>query len=83
MGMKMDQAQFYRARAHAERKLAEQTMLPQERSRHLQPAAVWDGMAEKIERTARLKIANDKARQKSPSATVQPRSRVSRVEPRP
>ena len=83
MWMKMDQAQFYRARADAERMLAEQTILPHERSRHLQSAAVWDRMAEKIERTARLKIVNDKARQKSSSAMVQPRSRVSRVGLRP
>ena len=75
----MDQAQFYRARADAERRLAEQTMLPLERSRHLQSAAVWDGMAEKIERTAGLKIVNDKARPKSSFTMVQPSSRVSRA----
>jgi len=47
--MKLDQAQFYRARADAERAMAEQTRLPHERVRHLRSAEVWDAMALKAE----------------------------------
>ena len=77
--VKIDQAQFYRARAEAERLQAKHATLPRERERHLKAAEVWDGMAEKIEHTARLKVRNDAVKRRIEGSTLShPRSRVSR-----
>lgn len=76
--MKIDQAQFYRARADAERVMAEETALPHERVRHLRSAEVWDAMAQKAEHTLMLKAKNQSAKRRE-SAALASRSRVSRV----
>ena len=78
--MKMDQAQFYRARAQAERDSADRTQLPHDRDRHLQSAQVWDQMADKIERTILLKVQNDRLKRAKPAGMrIIPRSRVNRA----
>jgi len=74
--MKLDQAQFYRARADAERAAAEQTLLQHERIRHLRSAEVWDAMAEKVELTLILKARNQRARRREKFDAPPPRSRV-------
>ncbi len=76
----MDQAQFYRARAQAERAAADRTELPFDRDRHLQSAQVWDQMADKIERTNLLKARNDRLK-RAGTTNVNPiaKSRVNRA----
>jgi len=77
--MKIDQAQFYRARADGERIMAEQTALPHERLRHLRAAEVWDAMAQKVEHTLTLRARNQTAKRRLNLDNVPSRARVSRV----
>jgi hypothetical protein len=80
--MKLDQAQFYRARADAERAMAEQTRLPHERVRHLRSAEVWDAMAQKAEHSLRLKARNQRAKRRQLMEAPPARSRVNRLTPK-
>ena len=77
--MKFDQAQFYRARADAERATAERTPLQHERIRHLRSAEVWDAMAEKVELTLTLKARNQNAKRREKMERPPSRSRVNRL----
>jgi hypothetical protein len=77
--MKMELAQLYRARAHAERASADQTFLLHERLRDLQSADVWDSMADRIEHANLLKKANDGAKRAEPVPSISSRSRVTRL----
>lgn len=80
--MKLDQAQFYHARADAERAMAEQTPLQHERIRHLRSAEVWDAMAQKVEDSLLLKARNQRANRRQKMEAPPSRSRVNRLTPK-
>jgi len=82
LSMTLDQAQFYCARADAERARAEQTQLPHERVRHLRSAEVWDAMAQKAEHTLRLRARNRRAKRREQTEALPARSRVNRLAPK-